>query len=86
MSHDNVTVIPPPTPVDRSVDQLVVGLDRITLNSKLDLSEHPTNNEIFNLNSLPKRYVFNDFASFCHAVANTSNGPRILHSLIEFMK
>ena len=75
MSHNNVTVFPPPTPVDRSIDQLVVGLDKITLNSKLDLSEHPTNHRIFNLYSLPERHVFNNFASFCHAVANISDGP-----------
>ena len=76
MSHDNITsVFSLPPLVDKSVDKLVVGLDKITLNSKLDLSEHPTNHRIFNLYSLPERHVFNNFASFCHAVANISDGP-----------
>ena len=69
-----------------SVDDLAGRLDNITLNSKLDLSEHPTNQRIFNLNSLPERHVFNNFAAFCHAVANTLDGPKILHLLIKFMK
>ena len=54
MSHDNVMVFSPPTPANRSVDQLVIGLDKITLNSKLDLLEHPTNHGIFDLNLLPE--------------------------------
>ena len=86
MSHDNVTVFSLPTPVNRSVDQLVVRLDKITLNSKLDLLEHPTNHRIFDLNSLLEQHVFNDFTSFCHAVANTFDGPQILYLLIKFMK
>ena len=73
-------------PIDRSVDKFIVGLDKITLNNKLDLLDHPTNHGIFNLNSPPECHVFNNFAAFCHAVANISDGLKTLHSLIKCMK
>lgn len=45
LGHDDITVLPPP-PVHKSVDDvdnLAVRLDKMTLDSKLDLSEHPAN-------------------------------------------
>ena len=54
----------------------------MNLDDKLDLSEHPLANELV----LPDRYVFQGFNGFCHAMANTIDGPQILHTLVEFMK
>ena len=87
MSHDNITfMLSSPPPVHRSVDQLGVRFDNIILDNKLDLLEHLINHGLINLNQLPERHVFINFAAFCHAVANTSDGTKILYSLIGFMK
>ena len=106
MSRGNI--FPPPTPANKTTEKFVAEFNKMDL----DLSKHPTANELVNLpqesvdnlagglnrhdllehpianglGNLPDHQVFNDFASFHHAVANTSDGPRILHTLIEFMK
>ena len=53
------------------------------LDDRFDLLKHLASNELVNL---PYCHVFNNFEKFHHAVANTTNGPQILHMLIEFMK
>ena len=54
------------------------------LDDRLDLSEHPASN--LELVNLLHRHVFHNFERFRHAVANTTDGPQILHMLIGFMK
>ena len=81
MSHGNIFL--PPTPADKKTEKLIAGLNKIKLDDRLDLFEHPASKKLINL---PHRHVFNNFDRFRHAVANTTDGPRILHTLIEFMK
>ena len=50
---------------------------------KLDILEHSASNKLVNLLHC---HVFNNFEGFRHAVTNITNGPQILHILIEFMK
>ena len=46
------------------------------------MSEHPAH-ELLNL---PEQRVFNDFAGFCHIVAETTNGPRVFCSLSKLVE
>ena len=48
----------------------------------MNLSEHPAH-ELLNL---PKQRVFNDFAGFCHIVAETTDGPRVFCSLSKLVE
>lgn len=75
LSYQEDTILPPP--VDKHADMLAVELDKLTLDSNLDLSRHPAH-ESFNL---PARHAFSNIAEFRRAVADTSDGARILHSL-----
>ena len=43
MSHGNI--FPPPTPANKRTEKLVAGLNKMNL----DLSKHPTANELVNL-------------------------------------
>ena len=81
---DRPKIFKTPTPNNKRTERLVVGLNEMKFDDRLDLLEHPTSNS--ELVNLPHRHVFNNFKGFCHAVANTSDGPQILHTLIEFMK
>ena len=79
--RDRHKIFRTPTPSDKRTEKLVAGLNKINLDDRLDLLEHPIANKLV----LPDRHVLNNFNGFCYAVANTSDGPRILHSLIRFM-
>ena len=54
----------------------------MALETSLNLSEHPAH-ELLNL---PKQRVFNDFAGFCHIVAETTDGPRVFCSLSKLVE
>ena len=54
----------------------------MNLDDRFDLLKHPLANELV----LPDRHVFHGFNGFRHAVANTIDGPQILHMLVNFMK
>ena len=54
----------------------------MNLDNGFDLLEHPLANKLV----LPDRHVFHSFDGFCHTVANTTDGPQILHTLVKFMK
>ena len=69
-------------PDPQSVDDLVVGLNKMKLDSKLDLSAHPANSLV----NLPYWHMFNNFAGFCHTVANTTNKPHILRLLVKIIE
>ena len=77
MSHSNI--FRTSTLSSKRTEKLIVGLNKINLDNKLDLSEDLVANKLVLLD----HYVFN---GFCHAVANTSDRTKILHSLIRFMK
>ena len=70
-----IVFLPPPQVDNKNVDKLVVRLDKMTLDSKLNLLEHLANGRLFNLNPLLEHYVFNNFAAFCHIMANTTVRP-----------
>ena len=79
-SYDNSTLLQKleaeaEPPVDKGVEKLATNLDKMALETSLnlDLSKHPAHK----LLNLPKQHVFNDFAGFCHTVANTIDGPQI---------
>ena len=87
-SYNNSTLLQrletePGPPVDKSVEKLATNLEKMALKTSLNLLEHPAH-ELLNL---PKQRVFNDFARFCHIVADTTNGPRVfclLAKLVEY--
>ena len=54
----------------------------MALETSLNLSEHLAH-ELLNL---PEQRVFNDFAGFCHIVAETTDGPRVFCSLSKLVE
>ena len=68
-------------PVDKGVEKLATSLDKMALETSLNLSEHPAHK----LLNLPEQHVFNDFTGFCHTVANTIDGPQIFRSLTKLV-
>ena len=85
-SHDDSTLLQkleaeagPPV---ESVEKLATNLEKMALETSLNLSEHPAH-ELLNL---PEQRVFNDFAGFCHTVAETTDGPRVFRSLSKLVE
>ena len=58
-------------PVDKSVEKFATNLNKMALETSLNLSEYPAHK----LLNLPEHRVFNNFARFCHTVADTTNEP-----------
>ena len=79
---DQSRIFRTPTPIDKKTEKLVARLNKMNLDDRFDLLKHPLANELV----LPDRHVFHGFDGFCHAVANTTDGPQILHTLVNFMK
>ena len=71
-------------PVDKGVEKLATNLNKmaLSLNTSLNLSEHPAHK----LLNLPEQRVFNNFARFCHIVADTTDGPRVFYLLTKLVK
>ena len=78
--HEVETVLPPN--VNRGVDTLAVDLDKVALDGGLDLSKHPAH-ELLNL---PAHHSFSNITEFRRAVASTSDGAWILHSLAKMVE
>ena len=71
------------SPVDKSVEKLATNLDKIAPETSLNLLEHPA----LKFLNFPEQRVFNNFAGFCHPVADTTNGPQVfglLAKLVEY--
>ena len=69
-------------PPVESVEKLATNLEKMALETSLNLSEHPAH-ELLNL---PEQRVFNDFAGFRHIVAETTDGPRVFRSLSKLVE
>ena len=68
--------------VEKGVEKLATNLEKMALETSLNLSEHPAH-ELLNL--LEQR-VFNNFAGFCHTVVDNTNGPRVFCLLAKQVK
>ena len=70
-------------PVDKNVEKFATNLNKMALETSLNLSEYPAH-KLFNLS---KQRLFNSFAGFCHIVADTTNRPQVfclLAKLVEY--
>ena len=70
-------------PPVESVEKLAINLGKMALETRLNLSEHPAHK----LLNLPEQRLFNNFARFCHTVADTTDKPRVfclLAKLVEY--
>ena len=70
------------TLVNKSVEKLVTNLNKMALNSNLNLSKHPAH-KLFNL---PEHCLFNNCAAFYCAVANTTNRLQIFYLLSRLIR
>ena len=68
--------------VDKDVEKLATNLNKMALETSLDLSEHLSHK----LLNLPEQYVFNNFTRFCHIVADTTNGPQVFYLLAKLVE
>ena len=69
-------------PVKKSVEKLATNLEKMALETSLNLSEHPAHE----LLDLPEQRVFNNFTVFCHTVADTTNRPRVFCLLAKLVE
>ena len=69
-------------PVEKGVEKLATNLEKMALETSLNLSEHPAH-ELLNL---PEQRLFNNFAGFCHTIVDTTNGPRVFYLLAKLVK
>ena len=85
-SHNNSTLLQKleakARPPVKSVEKLAINLKKMALETSLNLSEHLAHK----LLNLPEQRQFNNFAGFCHTVADTTDGPRVFCSLAKLVE
>ena len=81
-SHDNSTLLQKLEA--EGVEKLATNLEKMALeiSLRLNLSEHPAH-ELLNL---PEQCLFNNFARFCHTVADTTDRPRVFRLLAKLVE
>ena len=60
-------------PVSKSVKKPATNLNKIALETSLNLSEHLA----YKFFNFLEQHVFNNFAKFCYTMADTTNGPQV---------